>query len=90
METTTAEVEKAMATSKDVVDAVVQGDLNAANDAFDQVLAAKREAGWEVAKADFARTVFDEPAEEPEEELPVEAEAETEAPAVEEPETEEE
>ena len=89
METTTAEVEKAMATSKDVVDAVVQGDLNAANDAFDQVIAAKREAGWEVAKADFARTVFDVPEEEPEEEQPVEAEAE-EAPAVKKPSDEEE
>ena len=82
METT--DVEAAIATSKDVVDAVVQGDLNAANDAFDKVVAAKREAGWQTAKADFARTVFDEPIEEPEEEQPVEAESETEEPAVEE------
>ena len=63
METT--DTETAIATAKDVVAAVVQGDLNAANDAFDQVITAKREAGWEVAKADFARTVFDAPAEEP-------------------------
>jgi len=76
METT--DTETAIATAKDVVAAVVQGDLNAANDAFDQVITAKREAGWETAKADFARTVFDVPEEEPEEEQPAEAPSEEE------------
>jgi hypothetical protein len=55
-----------MATTKDIISAVATGDLNAANDVFDQVLAAKREDAWETARMDLARTAFDSaPVEEP-------------------------
>ena len=55
-----------MATTKDIISAVATGDLNTANDVFDQVLAAKREDAWETARMDLARTAFDSaPVEEP-------------------------
>ena len=52
-------------TVKDMVDSITTGDLSAANDAFDEILAAKRASGWEDAKKDYARTAFDTPVEEP-------------------------
>jgi len=55
-----------MATTKDIVSAVVDGDLNKANDMFDAVMVAKREDAWANAKLDVARTAFASPVEEPE------------------------
>ena len=44
---------------KDMVDSITTGDLSAANDAFDAILTAKREAQWANNKQDFARTAFE-------------------------------
>jgi hypothetical protein len=45
---------------RDMVDSITSGDLSAANDAFDEILAVKRADGWAAAKQEFARTTFDE------------------------------
>lgn len=71
-----------MATVRDLVGSVANGDLNTANDEFAAVMAAKTDDAWAAAKQDVARTAFDTPVEEPE--------AEEETISVEEPETEEE
>ena len=52
-------VEKSQTSVRDMVDAVTVGDLSAANDAFDTLVAAKREHEWTNAKHDLARTAFE-------------------------------
>ena len=42
-----------------IVDAVTDGDLNAANAAFDAALQQKREDAWVNSKHEFARTAFE-------------------------------
>tara|TARA_R110002020_G_scaffold126830_7_gene284783 strand:+ start:308 stop:547 length:240 start_codon:yes stop_codon:yes gene_type:complete len=45
--------------SREVVDAVVAGDLNKAGDEFEAALAMKRADEWEAAKQHLAHQVFD-------------------------------
>ena len=52
-------IEKSQASVRDMVDAVTAGDLSAASDAFDTLVAAKREHEWVNAKHDLARTAFE-------------------------------
>ena len=52
-------IEKSQTSVRDMVDAVTVGDLSAANDAFDTLVAAKREHSWANAKHDLARTAFE-------------------------------
>ena len=51
-----------------MVDAIADGDLSAAGDAFEAAVQAKRDEALETAKTDLADKVFDEPAEEESEE----------------------
>ena len=44
-----------------MVDAIADGDLNAANTAFDAALQQKREDAWVNSKHEFARTAFEYP-----------------------------
>ena len=52
-------IEKSQASVRDMVDAVTAGDLSAAGDAFDTLVAAKREHEWANDKHDLARTAFE-------------------------------
>ena len=52
-------IAKSQASVRDMVDAVTAGDLSAANDAFDALVAAKRDHEWVNAKHDLARTAFE-------------------------------
>ena len=52
-------IAKSQASVRDMVDAVTAGDLSAAGDAFDTLVAAKREHEWVNAKHDLARTAFE-------------------------------
>ena len=52
-------IAKSQASVRDMVDAVTAGDLSAAGDAFDTLVAAKREHEWSNAKQDLARTAFE-------------------------------
>ena len=52
-------VAKSQASVRDMVDAVTAGDLSAAGDAFETLVAAKREHEWINAKHDLARTAFE-------------------------------
>ena len=52
-------IEKSQATVRDMVDAGTAGDLSAAGDAFETLVAAKREHEWMNAKQDLARTAFE-------------------------------
>ena len=54
-----------MATIKDMVGSVAKGDLNTANDTFNDIMAAKTNDAWAAAKQDVARVAFDTPLEEP-------------------------
>ena len=49
-----------MANSKDMIGAVANGDLNKANDIFNDVMAAKQTDAWDAARMDVARTTFDD------------------------------
>ena len=51
-------IAKSQASVRDMVDAVTAGDLSAAGDAFDTLVAAKREYEWSNAKQDLARSAF--------------------------------
>jgi hypothetical protein len=48
-----------------MVDAVIDGDLNTANAAFNAALQQKREDAWVNSKHEFARTAFEYPLPEP-------------------------
>ena len=50
-----------MSEVKGMVDGIVAGDLNAATQAFNAALDAKRAAEWEGAKAHLANTAFENP-----------------------------
>ena len=52
-----------MATARDLVGSVAKGDLNTANDTFNDIMAAKTNDAWVAAKQDVARTSFDTPEE---------------------------
>ncbi len=52
-------VAKNQASVRDMVDAVTAGDLSAAGDAFETLVAAKREHEWMNTKHDLARTAFE-------------------------------
>ena len=52
-------IAKDQASVRGMVDAVTAGDLSAANDAFDALVAAKRDHEWVNAKHDLARTAFE-------------------------------
>ena len=52
-------VAKSQASVRDMVDAVTAGDLSAAGDAFETLVAAKREHEWMNAKHDLGRTAFE-------------------------------
>ena len=52
-------IEKSQASVRDMLDAVTAGDLSAAGDAFDTLVAAKREHEWVNAKHDLARVAFE-------------------------------
>ena len=50
-----------MSEVKGMIDGIVAGDLNAATQAFNAALDAKRTAEWDNVKTHFANTAFDNP-----------------------------
>ena len=52
-------IAKSQASVRDMVDAVTAGDLPAAGEAFESLVAAKRDHEWVNAKHDLARTAFE-------------------------------
>ncbi len=54
--------------TKELVANIANGNLSAALDSFDGVMAAKQDQAWDETKMDFARTAFDAPKEEASEE----------------------